>query len=64
MVSSQIETHVSQLLKAPEVAQMMRVSIRSLWRMVANKEVPSPVRLGQRRYRWRQEDLIRFLGSL
>ncbi len=44
------------LLKADEVAQMLSISTRTLWRLVSVKKFPEPVRLGGST-RWRVCDV-------
>jgi excisionase family DNA binding protein len=44
------------LLTRSELAEILRVSGRTIVRLVATKELPTPIRVGQR-YRWRMEDV-------
>ena len=55
------ESHV-HYLTAPEVAALLRVSVRTLHTYVGDKRVPAPVRLGGKRL-WSAQALHDHLGS-
>lgn len=44
-----------------EVAGMLKVSTRTLWRLVARKIVPEPVRINRKLVRWRREEIERWM---
>lgn len=44
-------------LSASQVAQMLGVSTRSVWRMLASGELPQPRQVGQRK-RWDKAELL------
>lgn len=46
----------SRLIKAEEVARMMDISERTLWRLLSAGKVPHPVRIG-RSTRWRLAEI-------
>ena len=46
----------TQLLRADEVAAMLSISTRTLWRLVSTQQCPQPVRLGKST-RWRVSDV-------
>ncbi|MDX9911433.1 MAG: helix-turn-helix domain-containing protein [Phycisphaerales bacterium] len=46
-----------KLLTAKEVAELLGVHVRSIWRLSATGEIPAPIRLGERVVRWRLCDL-------
>lgn len=46
-----------KLLTAKEVAELLGVHVRSVWRMAQTGEIPAPIRLGERVVRWRLSDL-------
>lgn len=50
-----------QLLKAADVARLLRVSVRQVWRLVASGALPEPVKLAARTVRWREADLAAWL---
>lgn len=50
------------LLKADEVAQMLSISTRTLWRLVSVKKFPAPVRVGGST-RWRAADVEAWIGG-
>lgn len=40
-----------------EVAELLGVCVRSVWRMSQKGQIPAPIRLGDRIVRWRLSDL-------
>lgn len=40
-----------------EVADLLGVNARTVWRMAQRGEIPAPIRLGERVVRWRLSDL-------
>lgn len=50
------------LLTAREVANLLRISLRTLWRLKSAGRLPEPVRLGAA-LRWRVTDLQAFLAA-
>ena len=48
------------LINAEEVARMMDVSERTLWRLVSAGKVPTPVRIG-RSTRWRLAEVRQWI---
>ena len=51
-----------ELLTVKEVARLLRLSTRQVWKLAGEKRLPEPVRL-RRSVRWRAADLKRFLDS-
>ena len=47
-----------------EVAGLLAVSRRTLWRMVARGEVPEPIRYNRKLVRWKSSDIARYLDTL
>lgn len=45
------------LLTARQVADLLGVHVRSVWRMAQTGEIPAPIRLSERVVRWRLADL-------
>jgi predicted DNA-binding transcriptional regulator AlpA len=52
----------AQLVRARDVAQLLQLSTRQVWRLLAMECLPRPVRLG-RSVRWRLADLDRFIAD-
>lgn len=50
------------LLEQSEVARLLRISTRTLQRLCANRQVPTPVYIG-RFPRWRQNELTAWLDN-
>jgi predicted DNA-binding transcriptional regulator AlpA len=48
------------VLTAPEVADLLGISIRHLWRMNAKQLLPEPVRMGGTT-RWRRTDIQKWV---
>lgn len=53
----------SDLLSVDEVAEMLGVSDRSVWRMVSAGEIPKPVKIGGLT-KWRRSDLQAMIDLL
>jgi excisionase family DNA binding protein len=49
-----------RLLTVPEVALRLRISQRSLWRLIANGQIVAPLRIGGL-VRWRESDIADWL---
>ncbi|NUQ53073.1 MAG: helix-turn-helix domain-containing protein [Phycisphaerales bacterium] len=45
------------LLTVRQVADLLGVHVRSVWRMAQTGEIPAPIRLSERVVRWRLADL-------
>lgn len=56
------QTCVTKLLNAADVAKVLRVSERTVWRMRDAGRLIEPVRLG-RSCRWRAEELTEWMGA-
>lgn len=52
------------VLDASDVADLLRVSVRTVWRLTRTPGFPKPVKLGERLTRWRAEELAAYLGQL
>lgn len=55
-VTSSSESIVPRMINVREVASILSVSTRSVWRLVAAGELPKPARFG-RSARWRLADI-------
>lgn len=51
------------LLNVRQVADLLGVHSRSIWRMVQTRSIPAPIRLTERVVRWRLSDLREHLGD-
>lgn len=56
-------TGLPLLIKAAEVARILNVSERTLWRLKSAKKIPEPVRLGGI-VRWKRTDIESFVANL
>lgn len=45
------------VINVREVAELLGVNARTIWRMAQRGELPAPIRLGHRVVRWRLSDL-------
>lgn len=52
------------LLKVKEVAELMGISTRQVWRLSAAGDLPAPIVLGRRTKRWRAAELEYHLSKL
>jgi predicted DNA-binding transcriptional regulator AlpA len=53
-----------QLLTAQEVADLLKVSRRTVWRWLAQGRLPPPIRCSQRCPRWKASVLRAYLEEL
>lgn len=52
------------LLTSRQVADLIGVDVRTVWRMAQTGDIPAPIRLSQRVVRWRLADLDAHLANL
>ena len=50
------------LMSIDEVSRLLRISIRTIWRLDASGRFPQPIRLG-RTIRWNREELVRWVDA-
>ena len=50
-----------RLLRVSEVASMLGISPRKIWRMKNTGELPEPIKLGNST-RWRHSDIVEFIN--
>ncbi len=53
---------LSPLMTVQELSRFLRISIRTVWRLVAKRHLPQPVRLGGAT-RWRRQDISDWLAA-
>ena len=61
-MSTTTGTDNGALLRAPEVARMLAVDTRTVWRWASAGVIPGPLRIGGAT-RWRRADLDAFLDG-
>lgn len=49
------------LLNVHQVAELIGVHHRTVWRLAATGDIPSPIRISDRVVRWRLRDIEQFL---
>lgn len=54
------ETAAPLFLRMPMVVRMTGLGRSTIYRLIANKKFPGPVRLGDRAVAWRQSDIDRW----
>jgi len=52
------------LLTAQEVARRLSIGVRTLWRLVAQGNLPQPVRFSRKLVRWKTADIDSYIQSL
>ena len=52
-----------QLLTVVQVAKMLGMTPRTIYRLQRSGEIPASIRIGPRAARWRQSDLEAFLNG-
>jgi prophage regulatory protein len=50
------------LIRAAELAEMLSVSVRTLWRLRSGRQIPKPVRLGGA-VRWRLDEVRQWIAG-
>lgn len=50
----------AQLLEVREVARLLKISVRQVWKLSASGALPTPVRIA-RSVRWRARDIDQFV---
>ena len=56
------ESDASWLLTAKQLAALLQVSLRTLWRMRSAGQVPSPLRFGGT-VRWRKDEVLQWIAA-
>lgn len=56
------ETLSSRMIDVREVATILKISTRSVWRLVSRGELPQPIRLG-RNVHWRCSDIDHWIET-
>jgi len=54
----------AELLTSQQVAKMLAVSVRTLWRLVASGKFPQPVRYNRKLVRWKSAEVARYIEAL
>ena len=62
MPSSSVDPPASRMINVREVATILSISPRSVWRLVSRRELPQPLRFG-RTVRWRLADIERWIDE-
>ena len=52
-----------QLLGVKELAGLLKVSVRSVWRLRSAGKLPEPIKIG-RSVRWLEQDIVQYLDGL
>ena len=62
--SRQVSPAGARLLSVRQVAALLSMSVRSVWRLAATGELPEPIHLTSRIVRWRLADLEEYVADL
>ncbi len=52
-----------RLLTVAQVAAMLAISVRTVWKLCSTGDLPQPLHLGGSR-RWRESDITKYIESL
>ncbi len=58
-----IDEDKTLLVTATQVAEMMVISKRTLWRLVEKKQFPQPIRYNRMLVRWRRADVEKYIAE-
>lgn len=56
------ETDINELLTVTEVASLLKISKRTVWRLVSANDLPPPVRFGGN-VRWQKKVIINWMEN-
>ena len=59
---SQSSSEIPPLMTVNEIAKVLRVSTRSVWRLLTNGKIVKPIRIGGS-IRWRRSDVAEWLAK-
>jgi prophage regulatory protein len=60
-VFSNTQINNVQLLTVKEVAGLLGIHERTVWKMASASEIPKPIKIGSKSVRWRLNDLRNFI---
>jgi prophage regulatory protein len=58
------DERLDMMLTVKDVAELLSMSRRSVWRYVADGKLPQPLHLSRTMVRWRASDIQRYLDGL
>jgi len=64
MTNTGTAKHACELLSVSDLSRLLRISKRSIWRLVALGKFPQPVRLGPKMVRWRAREVDAYLSRV
>jgi len=53
---------IPELLTIRDLARILKLSPRSIWRLVRNRQLPGPLRIGGS-IRWRAEEIVKWIAN-
>lgn len=62
-VFEELQKFESGLIRVADVAALLDVSVRSVWRMDKSGKLPAPVTVGVAAKRWRKSEILAWIGS-
>lgn len=57
-------TEKTLLMTATQVADLLSISTRSVWRLVASHQLPAPIRYNRKLVRWKRADILSYVERL
>lgn len=64
MVESQLaEPTTTELYDVTDLARILKVSSRHIFRMLDAGQIPPPIRIGTKILRWDKEDILRWISN-
>jgi excisionase family DNA binding protein len=65
MAMANVEQKIgTELMTSQQVAELLVVSVRTVWRLVASGKFPQPVRYNRKLVRWKSAEVSRYIESL
>ena len=62
MIQNEAESVTRELITVGELADLLRVSVRTVWRLNSGGKIPEPLRLGNN-VRWRSNEIRSWIAN-
>lgn len=60
---NECSTAETLLMTAEEIAELLRLSVRSVWRLRSAGGIPKPLRIGSATIRWRRNEIMEWVKA-
>lgn len=63
-VKTEVKAEDDKLLTSEQVADLLSMSVRTLWRLIAKGKFPEPIRYNRKMVRWKNSQVQEYLRNL